>query len=303
MSDAASAALTEFAAPPAAASAPPAGTPPEGTPPAAGSPPAGSPPPASAGTAANDKWWATFGDETTRAFAETKNWKTPEDVVKSYHNLEKIVGDKSAALIMPGADAKPEEWGAFYDKLGRPGSPDNYKLPDAMKDDPAMKAFAPIAHQMGMTTKQWDDMSKFVASYQETDEATFQAERTARAQADVEELKAENPGEKYDSLREQFRRGKQDLGIDEQTEARLEIALGTKGFITLMAKVGAMNAETPFIDGGTRQSGEMSPEAARLERSRLEKDQNWMAAWMKGDAEKVAHMTKLHRIASGLKQE
>lgn len=300
MSEAASAALADFAAAP-AAPAPTAG---DGTPPAAAAAPAAPAAPATPPAGAGDaKWWGTFGDETVRGFAETKNWKSPEDAIRSYQNLEKIVGSKANAVMVPGEDATAEDWAAFYDKAGRPGSPENYAMPEPLKDDPAMKAFAPVAHELGLTSKQWDGISKFITSQGEASAASEQAARTARAESDVAELKAENPGLKFDALKEQFRRGKADLGIDQATEARLEMALGTKGMITLMAKVGALQGETPFIEGDGRQPGVMSPEAARLEKAALEKDANWMKAWAAGDAEKVAKMNKLHKAAAGGKAE
>lgn len=292
MPETATAALSEFTAAPAAAATT------EGAPPATAATTEAAP-----AATTDSKWWGTFGDETIRGFAETKNWKSPEDVVKSYQNLEKIVGSKANALIVPGEDATAEDWAAFYDKTGRPAAADNYAMPDTLKEDPAMKAFAPVAHELGFTSKQWEGVTKFITSNQEASAASEKAALTARAESDVAELKAANPGIKFDALKENFRRGARDLGVDEATQARLEAALGTKDMISMLAKVGAMQGETPFVEGDPRSSGEKSPEAARIERDALSKDANFMKSWAEGDAEKVARMTKLHRQAAGVKAE
>lgn len=59
------------------------------------------------------------------------------------------------ALTMPGKDATPEEWSAFYAQIGRPETPEGYELPVPEGDDGDFaKQMAPILHKNGLTAEQ-----------------------------------------------------------------------------------------------------------------------------------------------------
>ncbi|OWT68083.1 MULTISPECIES: hypothetical protein [unclassified Achromobacter] len=251
---------------------------------------------------AGEKWWGGFEDETVRGFAETKNWKSPQDAVKSYQNLEKIVGAKANALVLPGDDANQDDWNAFYDKVGRPATPDAYTIPDTLKEDEAMKAFLPVAHHLGFTAKQMEGVTQFLASNAEASAVSSAAAMSAKSEEDMAALRAEHQGIKFDAFMEHSRRAMRTLGMGKEDLVNLESKLGTKGMMTLLGNIGASYGETPYIDGEERSNGVMSPEAARIEIDQLRKDQNWMKAWAQGDSDKVAKMNKLHKFASGIKE-
>ena len=60
--------------------------------------------------------------------------------------------EAAPALAMPGKDATPEEWAAFYGQLGRPETPEGSELPLPEGDDGAFaKQMAPILHKHGVT--------------------------------------------------------------------------------------------------------------------------------------------------------
>jgi hypothetical protein len=60
-----------------------------------------------------------------------------------------------AALVMPGKDATPEDWSAFYAQIGRPETPEGYELPLPEGDDGAFaKQMAPVLHKHGVTAEQ-----------------------------------------------------------------------------------------------------------------------------------------------------
>jgi hypothetical protein len=288
------AALSAAPAAPAAPTNPDPAAAPAGTPPAAA--------PAAPSGSAEAKWWASFTDETMRGYAETKNFPSPEEAVRSYSNLEKLLGQKANAVMLPGADAKPEELAAFYDKLGRPAKPDNYPVPDALKEDPVIKAFAAKAHELGLPAKQFEGVMGFVAEQSKAllDAKTGQTQ--AAQDAELAELKRDNPGLKYDQLLEHGRRAVRSLGIETPDLTKIEGALGTRKMIELLGKIGASNGESPFVEGDA-PGGAPSAEAARLQIASYQKDQNFMKSWLAGDADKVALMNKLHIAAAAVKKE
>lgn len=77
-------------------------------------------------------------------------------LVNSYVNLEKSYG---GAVRIPGENAKPEEWRAFFAKMGTPESPDKYgevfQIPEGMGwDKTAEQEFLKVFHEEGLTPKQ-----------------------------------------------------------------------------------------------------------------------------------------------------
>ena len=103
--------------------------------------------------------WLAGLSEDNRSLVEAKKWGSdPNQVVKGYRDLE---AHASRALVPPGNDAKPEDWDAFYGKLGRPETPDGYAfalpegVPDDMPYDDTLKTqFQVWAHEAGLTPKQ-----------------------------------------------------------------------------------------------------------------------------------------------------
>jgi len=96
-------------------------------------------------------------------FAEFKGidrFKTVPDLVKSYRHLETLKGTPGDAVIVPGADATPEQRAAYHKAIGVPETPDAYalkpeQLPEGIEwHDGRGKAFAEFAHKQGMTQAQ-----------------------------------------------------------------------------------------------------------------------------------------------------
>lgn len=87
-----------------------------------------------------------------------EQYRTPGDVYKAHANLIKYQG---RSIAIPDPAAKPEDWDAFYNKLGRPESPDKYeikrpeKLPEGMvyREDWEQLARQKL-HAAGLTSKQ-----------------------------------------------------------------------------------------------------------------------------------------------------
>lgn len=265
---------------------------------AAGAAAAASAATSTAAAGGDDKWWSKFGDEATRGYAETKNFPSAEEAVRSYQNLEKLMGSKANAVMIPGDDAKPEELSAFYDKLGRPGAPENYPVPDAFKEDALVKGFAGEAHKLGITSKQFEGVMGFLAAQQQAQTDVDNGKRDAAAAADIEALRKDNPGVKYDALIENGRRAVRSLGLDGDTLGKIEGAIGTRGMLEMFGKIGASGGEAPFIEG-SRSGGMPSVEAARVEYASLQKDKNFMAKWISGDADAVARVNKLSAAMAG----
>ncbi|MEY2689972.1 MAG: hypothetical protein RL375_4172 [Pseudomonadota bacterium] len=174
---------------------------------------------------------------------------------------------------MPGKDATPEEWAAFYGKLGRPESPDAYQIP-VPDGDPGefAKQVAPMLHEAGLTQKQVDVLApkwnEFVAAQMaesEKAEAARIAALHSKNTAEAAELKNEW-GQKHDANMEFARRAaKQFMPADKAPEAiaALESVLGYKGTISFLHSIGMGLAEHD-ASTGMGQSGAPSAEMKTL---------------------------------------
>jgi hypothetical protein len=139
---------------------------PAATPAPSGTPAAGAPPPPPA-PIVNDKgefregWFESFGSEELKSAPSLKNIKTLEGMTKSYLSAQRMIGaDK---VVIPGEHSTPEERQEFFNRLGRPETPEGYefpalppeRIPKGMQVNPEFeKAFANKAFELGMTKEQ-----------------------------------------------------------------------------------------------------------------------------------------------------
>lgn len=122
-----------------------------------GNPNPSQPNPADAGEG-SDTFAALDIGEDNREWLAKSGFKSVDDVVKSAYEQSKLLGN---AVRVPGKDAKPEEVEAFYEKLGRPKTADEYdfrppeSLPETLPyDGERAKSFAGLAHKIGLSKAQ-----------------------------------------------------------------------------------------------------------------------------------------------------
>ena len=103
-------------------------------------------------------WLDTFPEEAKKDPNITK-YKNAEELYKGHKNLVELVGKKG--VILPGENAKPEDWDKFYNEIGRPAKAEEYKFtplkdlhPDLKSTPEGEKVYAGIAHKYGLTNKQ-----------------------------------------------------------------------------------------------------------------------------------------------------
>lgn len=163
--------------------------------PAAVNPNPNQPDPAEAGEG-SDPFSALSLDEDTRDWLAKRGTKTVEDAVKTAYEQSKLLGN---AVRVPGKDAKPEEVEAFYEKLGRPKTADEYdfrppeSLPENLPyDGERAKSFAGLAHKIGLSKAQAAAVHDWAVENAVNDFNGFSAqsaeERTTVAKAETAKL-------------------------------------------------------------------------------------------------------------------
>src|SRR5210317_1030614 len=146
------------------------------------------------------KSWKDTISEEFRNDPNISKFTEIDALAKSYINATRMIGQDKVAV--PNENSTDDQWQEVYGKLGRPESPDKYKL-EAVSDvvpldEGAIKQFAENAHQLGLNNKQAQGILEFYKNSMEGSVQQNQVDmETAQAQAE-QELRKEW-GNNYDN--------------------------------------------------------------------------------------------------------
>lgn len=242
-------------------------------------------------------WYGADLDPDTAQWVQAKNIPDARAALTSYRNLEKLLGaDKAGrALIPPKDDAAPEEWGAFFGKLGKPESADGYQLsgPDGVTGDFAKQA-ATWFHESNLTGKQAEVLGQKWNEYHLQQEKAFETQ----AAADITSLRSEL-GPQFDQTVELARRAMREAGVADDKAKAIERAIGVAEATKLFAHLGKQYQEAPLKGGEGAQAGgfALSADTAKAKISQLKSDSEFSARLVKGDAAAKDEWNALHKIA------
>lgn len=249
-------------------------------------------------------WYSVIPEADVRSTMEAKGYKNPAEAAMAYHNLLKLQNGNPNVVALPGEDATPEQWNAFYTKLGRPETPDGYKFefPEGQKVDDNMLAFGRrLFHELGLDNKKAqaaaDKWNEFAAQ-----EAQRLAEDWTKSNdAEVQALKGKL-GDQFDAHIAAGRRVVEGAGISAETIQKVEASLGTAGVLELLGAIGMKSQEGGFVGTGTGTGAPttpdaMSPDQAKAEIEKLNADTEFQKAYTgknhEGHREAVERMQKL----------
>jgi len=145
------------------------------------------------------KSWKEAIPEDLRNDPNISKFTELEALAKSYINATRMIGQDKVAV--PNNNSTDDQWNEVYNKLGRPESPDKYKLEvksDVVPlDDGAIKSFAENAHKLGLNNKQAQGILEF---YKESMEGSVQQSivDTETAQANTEAQLRKEWGRAFD---------------------------------------------------------------------------------------------------------
>jgi len=259
--------------------------------------PAPSPAPASP----NAPDWLKDADETLVGYVQNKGWTEPRQVLDGYRNLEKLLGaDKAGnAVVIPKAEADAKEWAAVYDKLGRPSAPDGYKveLPEG-GDANVQSAVLAKFHELGLSKTQGEQLANWYNNLSVESIKAAEAERAQQFQQDDSEIKM-LWGAAYNQNLAQAQAAARGLALDGQTIDKLSEALGHKGTMQLLQRIGSRMSEDRFVasDSPGGFSNALTPGQAKAQIQSLMSDRDFTTRYLAGNAEAKAKMEALHKFA------
>lgn len=212
-------------------------------------------------------WRATLPEDmrAEKSLADVKDIVT---LAKNYVNTKKLVG---GSVRLPGDDASEEEVAEFYNKLGRPESPDKYSkldkssLPEGTEwNEELESSYYQWAHAAGLSDKQANAMLQKYNEFTQA-HAKNQEQSGSIKMAEAAESLRKQLGSAYDqtvSMAKRFFKQNADEEVAEFVESS---GLGNHpGFIKFVANIAKRTIADHSIDGfaGTENFG-MTPSDAK----------------------------------------
>lgn len=200
-----------------------------------------------------------------------KVWESVPDfptLAKNYVDMSKYT---VGAIKLPGENATPDEWNRVYDKLGRPETADKYafQAPEGMElDGPALEKAKQVAHQNGLSQRQYEAMVGVLA---ESAQSNLSALR-AQGEAVVAELKQELGGAFTTKLGYAQRVIQEYFGEEVFQEINRSPLGNNKKFITGLMRLGENMAEDGVLPGANGMTPSQTKESALAQANTLMAD-------------------------------
>lgn len=247
-------------------------------------------------------WISGIADSGVRDWVTAKGFKDPGALAQSAHHLEKLTGDLNSIIRLP-KDDKPESWGPVYDRLGRPKTPDEYKLPIPQGDSGEFaKTVSSWMHEAGLNPRQAQALAmkwnEHVAGLKTANTKAI----SDRIAAETQALKTEW-GADFEANMALVDRAAVAFGLNVDTLTKIRDALGTAAASKLLHNIGMkLGVDDTFVAGSNEGGGGfMSAERARAEIAQLQKDRAFIEQFDSKDPkvrfDARERMDKLHRMA------
>jgi hypothetical protein len=204
---------------------------------------------------------AGFTDE-DKAYIANKGWNQgPENIYKSYRDLERVMGDKANAVLLP-RPSDPEGIKSFFQKhFGAPENPDGYKLPEIPAEqmhlnDASVGMLRNLASAASATPEQFNNA---VMAYNEALGKAAEAD-VDRFNGEVQQVRQRLEQEMGQQYAENVARGNlamRKLGINADEVTAISEAIGIERATRLLMNMGGTLAQDRAVgmDGkGTQQT-------------------------------------------------
>jgi hypothetical protein len=260
-----------------------------------------------ASTVNQDPWISSVENADTKAWAESKGLQNGsfENVLGSYHNLEKLMGaDKAGRTVtLLGDDASDADRNEFYGKLGRPEDAAGYGIQVPEGGDSTFAEWAGATfHEAGLSKAQADQITEQWGEFaggMEQSNSDAEAMSAVDAEADLRK----EWGAAFDQKVQGINAAAEQLGF---TEGQLEGLRNSMGPVEAMKFVDKLNSQIgdDVVDlGEAKASGLRTPEQAQQEMSELSMNKEFMDAWLNkqhpGHEAAVNKKTDLARMSAG----
>ncbi len=252
--------------------------------------------PAATPPAATD--WTTGFNDDIKGYVQNKGWKDAGSLADSYRNLEKTFGvpaDQIVKLPKDMSDAKAME--EVYNKLGRPGTPNDYKIAGTEGGNKEFAEWAKNAfHGTGLSSKQAEGLvAKWNEFANKTSESEIKALET-KSLAEETDLKKEW-GMAFDQKVKEAKRSANEFGLTGDLFDKIEKAVGFSETMKLFSNIGSKLGEPEFVTGKSNGFNAMTPSAAQAQIQALRSDPDFAKRLTQGSAAERKQWDDLHQMA------
>lgn len=235
-------------------------------------------------TAAADFDWKTNIAPEWHETWQKKGWTNPNDVLKSYGNLENMMG-ATDRLILPKDDTDTKAWDDVFTKMGRPPAADQYKfddMPQGMERNADVnKWFQDNAFAAGLSQKQAAAIEKSWNVFGQEFAAKAATAEKQHTEQTMTELKSKW-GPKYEDNMNLAKSAAAKLGGEQMAGAIDALAdkAGLGPVLEMFAKIGQGMGEANFVMGDSKTQGAggaMNKESALKEINSLMADPDFLS--------------------------
>lgn len=241
--------------------------------------------------------WSKDLDSEMRGYVQAKGFKDVPGILDSYRNLEKFHGVPQERLLkLPERADDQAGWDATWSKLGKPATPNDYKLPKG--DNPQFtEAVAGMFHEAGLTQSQAEKLSGKWDGYVSAQKQLAAQEQQAVAKQEEVSLKKEW-GKAFDQNISIARKAAAQFGIDGPTIDKLEGVMGFAGIMKFLSNVGSKVGEDGFVVGASKVGGgAMTPQAAQDRMAHLKGNPDFVKRYLAKQEPEFSEMGRLHSFA------
>tara|TARA_R110000765_G_scaffold51611_1_gene104090 strand:+ start:245 stop:1102 length:858 start_codon:yes stop_codon:yes gene_type:complete len=215
--------------------------------------------------------WRSSLPEELRSNATLEKYTSVESLAKGYLNASSMLGKDK--LIKPNSD---DEWGAFYNEMGRPEDPAGYEFPAAEADSgfevdaEMVNKFRSVAHEAGLSGKQAEQLYEwYTANNAEQFEQAVSNAETSLTESEAAMRK--EWGKAYDQKMEQALRAVRQFGGEPLVEELNATGLGNNpNLIKAFALAGEKIMGDQQLEG--EGSNIMTPQQIKEEIATIQND-------------------------------
>lgn len=220
--------------------------------------------------------WREMLPEEYREASWATKYESPDELFKGIDNMAKLVGKKSEGVTIPGEDATVEEWESFYKGIGRPDSPNEYKITLPQENakyfqEGDIESITEMFHKSGLNSKQAQALTEQYLQWQ-TGKMSALSEAVQAERVDAEKALRSEWGNNYDANVKAAYRGAEAAGVVEELE---KAGLGDNPAILKLAELAGRSIKEDHQRDGSQFSRQISRAEAERELTQITTDPNF----------------------------
>lgn len=243
-------------------------------------------------------WYDGVKDPDNLAWVKNKGYDSVESMVKGHRSLEQMFGKRDNLVALP-SEGDDKSWDEFYNKIGRPETPDKYEieLPEGATSDVLFKWSKEAFHKTGLSGKQAKALYNSYLELEKSYGEQMAQEHKLKLEREVQEVERAW-GAAAEKNKVVVKGAATKLGLSEEEFGKVSAALGYKKAMEVLYNAGAAMGEHNFVDGkGASFNNVMTPAEARLKESELMMDQEFRKQYLAGNPAAVEKIKTIRMMA------